>query len=150
MGCLGGSVGWASDFSSGHDLTVREFKSCVRLCADSSEPGASFRFCVSLFSHYPSPTHAVSLSIKKWIKIKKIKKISLIMKFEVCICQNSVPSAANYEATINLLLHNSSVQSNLRNSEYLIFAHDSYFLESGNRSKCGSDTIPVTKTMTAQ
>ena len=37
-GRLGGSVGQASDFSSGHDLTVREFEPHVRLCADSAEP----------------------------------------------------------------------------------------------------------------
>ena len=48
MGCLGGSVGWASDFGSGHDLTIREFKPRIRLCADSSEPGACLGFCVSL------------------------------------------------------------------------------------------------------
>ena len=47
-GRLGGSVGWASDFSSGHDLTVREFEPRVGLCADRSEPGACFRFCVSI------------------------------------------------------------------------------------------------------
>ena len=41
LGRLGGSDGWASDFSSGHDLTVREFRPCVELCADSSEPGAA-------------------------------------------------------------------------------------------------------------
>ena len=48
QGRLGGSVGWVSDSGSGHDLTVREFKPCVGLCADSSEPGACFGFCVSL------------------------------------------------------------------------------------------------------
>ena len=48
VGRLGGSVGWASDFGSGHDLTVREFEPHIGLCADSSEPGACFRFCVSL------------------------------------------------------------------------------------------------------
>ena len=53
-GRLGGSIGWASDFGSGHDLTVREFEPRVGLCADSSEPGACFGFCVSLFL-YPSP-----------------------------------------------------------------------------------------------
>ena len=37
QGHLGGSVGWASDFGSGHDLAVREFEPQVRLCADSSE-----------------------------------------------------------------------------------------------------------------
>ena len=26
------------DFGSGHDLTVRGFEPCVRLCADSAEP----------------------------------------------------------------------------------------------------------------
>ena len=34
--------------SSGHDLSVRGFKPCVGLCADSSKPGACFGFWVSL------------------------------------------------------------------------------------------------------
>ena len=45
LGCLGGSVGWASSFSSCHDLTVRGFMPHVRLCAwtgSRSEPGACF------------------------------------------------------------------------------------------------------------
>ena len=46
-GHLGGSVSYVLDFSSGHDLTVCGFEPCVGLCADSSEPGACFRFCVS-------------------------------------------------------------------------------------------------------
>ena len=55
------------DFGSGHDLTVREFKPHIGLCADSSEPGACFWFCVPL-SLCPSPAHAVSL----WkVNIKK-------------------------------------------------------------------------------
>ena len=62
-GCLGGSVGEVSDFSSGHDLTVCGFEPRVGLCADSSEPGACFGFCVSL-SLCSSPTHALSLSLK--------------------------------------------------------------------------------------
>ena len=36
------------DFGSGHDLMVCEFEPRVGLCADSSEPGACFGFCVSL------------------------------------------------------------------------------------------------------
>ena len=55
-------------FGSGHSLTVREFEPRVGLCADSSEPGACFGFCVSL-SLCPSPAHALpvclSLSQKK-------------------------------------------------------------------------------------
>ena len=66
-GRLGGSVSWASNFSSGHDLTVREFEPHVGLCADSSEPGACFRFCVSPSLCF-SPAHALS-KINKNIKI---------------------------------------------------------------------------------
>ena len=47
-GCLGGSVGWASDFGPGHDLGVHGFEPRVGLCADRWEPGACFGFCVSL------------------------------------------------------------------------------------------------------
>ena len=43
-GHLGGSAGSASDFGSGHDLAVPGFESRVRLCADSLEPEACFRF----------------------------------------------------------------------------------------------------------
>ena len=66
-GRLGGSVSRASDFGSGHDLTVCEFEPRVGLCADRSEPGACFGFCVSL-SLRSCPAHARSLSK---INIKK-------------------------------------------------------------------------------
>ena len=55
MGCLGGLVGRAADYRSGHDLTVCEFEPRVRLCADSSEPGACFGFCVSISPSLPAP-----------------------------------------------------------------------------------------------
>ena len=35
LGHLGGSVGWASNFGSGHDLAVHGFEPRVGLCADS-------------------------------------------------------------------------------------------------------------------
>ena len=50
-----------------------EFELCVGLCADSSEPEACFGFCVSL-SLWPSPVHALSLSVSK-INKKMLKKI---------------------------------------------------------------------------
>ena len=63
-----GVPGWRSRLSvrlqPGHDLAVREFEPRVRLWADGSEPGACFRFCVSL-SLCPSPVHALSLSVPK-------------------------------------------------------------------------------------
>ena len=63
-----GAPGWRSRLSvrlqPGHDHSVREFEPRVRLWADGSEPGACFRFCVSL-SLCPSPVHALSLSVPK-------------------------------------------------------------------------------------
>ena len=64
-----GSIGWASSFGSGHDLTVREFEPCIGLCADSWDPGAGFRFCVSL-SLCSTPAHSLSLCLSK-INIEK-------------------------------------------------------------------------------
>ena len=66
-GHLGGSVGRASNFSSGHELVVREFEPHIWLCADRSEPGTCFRFCVSL-SLCSSPTHTLSLCLSKIYK----------------------------------------------------------------------------------
>ena len=63
-----GAPGWRSRLSvrlqPGHDLAVHEFEPRVRLWADGSEPGACFRFCVSL-SLCPFPVHALSLSVPK-------------------------------------------------------------------------------------
>ena len=50
--------------TSAHDLTVHGFEPRVWLCADHSEPGACFRFCVSL-SVCSSPAHALSLSVSQ-------------------------------------------------------------------------------------
>ena len=58
QGHLGGSVSSVSDFGSGHDLAVHEFKPHIRLCADCSEPEACFGFCVSLS---PCSSHARAL-----------------------------------------------------------------------------------------
>ena len=52
------------DFGSGHDLMVHEFEPHVWLCTDSLEPGARFRFCISL-TLCPSSTHACALSLSK-------------------------------------------------------------------------------------
>ena len=38
LGHLGGSVGWASDFDSGHDLKVHKFKVHIGPAAVSAEP----------------------------------------------------------------------------------------------------------------
>ena len=53
-------------FRSGHDLMVRGIKPHIRLCADSSEPGTCFRFCVSL-----CPSLALSLKNKQTLKKKE-------------------------------------------------------------------------------
>ena len=63
-GCLGGSVGWASDFSSGHDRVFCGFESRDGLWADISEPGAYFGFWVSP-SLCPFPIRALALSLSQ-------------------------------------------------------------------------------------
>ena len=64
----------AFGFSSGHDLTVCEFEPRIGLCADSSEPGARFGFCVPL-SLCPSPAlsraRARALSVSLSLKMSK-------------------------------------------------------------------------------
>ena len=106
-GCPGGSVGWASDFSSGHDLLVREFEPRIRLCADSSEPGACFRLCVSISLPLPLLMLCVSLFLKYKIKHKK--------KFFLKISEKDHPSkfyelCRKYEARIWII----------PNSDYLV------------------------------
>ena len=54
-------------FGTDHDLIVHGFKPliglCAGLCADSSEPGAYFGFCLSLSLSVPPPL-ALYLSLK--------------------------------------------------------------------------------------
>ena len=84
-----GGPGWHSRLSvrhqPGHGLSVREFVPRVRLWANGSEPGACFRFCVSL-SLCPSPVHALSLSVPKIKKLKKnVEKICTVFIFQLNI-----------------------------------------------------------------
>ena len=65
-GRLGGSVGWATHFGSGHDLMVCVFEPCIRLCADSSESGACFQFCLPLSLPLP---HSRCLCLRNKHKI---------------------------------------------------------------------------------
>ena len=51
-------------FGSGHDLTVRGFEPCVRLCADSSGPAWD----------YLSPSLSLPLLCSRSLKINKLKK----------------------------------------------------------------------------
>ena len=60
MGHLGGSVGWASDFNSGHEVTVSEFKTRIRLSGVSSEPALTPLSPLSL--SVPLPPSSLSLS----------------------------------------------------------------------------------------
>ena len=74
LGRLGGSIGEASDFGSGHDLTVCEFEPHVGLCAHSSEPEkACFRISLCC-----SPTYTLSVSLSK-INTEKNFKLQLYM-----------------------------------------------------------------------
>ena len=65
QGHLGGSVSWVSDFSSDHVLAVCEFEPRVGLCADSSQPGACFKFVSPFLSLSAPPQLTLSLSLSK-------------------------------------------------------------------------------------
>ena len=79
MRCFGGSVGYASDFRSGHTLMVRGFKPHIGLCADSSEPGACFGFCVSV-SLCPSPIRVLSVCLSVSLSLSKVNKHKNFLK----------------------------------------------------------------------
>ena len=63
-GRMGGSEGWASDFSSGHDLAACGFEPRVGLSANGLEPGACFGFCVCVSLSLFLPARALSLKNK--------------------------------------------------------------------------------------
>ena len=73
--CTKGMPGWLSqlsNFSSGHNLTVLGFETHIGLCADSSEPGICFRFCVCLsLCPYPACARVGTRSLSKRKKKKK-------------------------------------------------------------------------------
>ena len=58
------------DFSSGHDLTIRELEPHIQLCADSTEPAWD-----SLLSAPPLLALCLSLSLSEINKHEKIKNI---------------------------------------------------------------------------
>ena len=66
---LGGSVSWASDFSSGHDLPVCEFKPHIRCCADRAQPASD---PLSPFLCPSPPPHTYTLFLSK--RNKRLKK----------------------------------------------------------------------------
>ena len=72
-GHLVGSVSLSSDFSSGHDLVVRGFKLPHQALCCRAEPGACFRFCVSLSLSAPPPL-TLSLSLSLSLSLLKSKQ----------------------------------------------------------------------------
>ena len=65
QGCWGAQLVKHPTGGSGRDLTVCEFEPRVGLCADSTEPGACFGFCVSL---------SLCLSLACALSLSKINK----------------------------------------------------------------------------
>ena len=107
-----GAPGWRSRLSvrlqPGHDLAVREFEPHVRLWADGSEPGACFRFCVSL-SLCPSHVHALSLSVpkinKRWKKKLKKKEVKALHRPLITPpCLLSLQRKAVFQPTLGWLI----------------------------------------------
>ena len=82
LGRLRGSVGSVSDFGSGRDLAVGGFEPRIRFCADSSEPGACFGFCVSLSLSAP-PLLVLALARALFLSLSKINKLK--KKISACV-----------------------------------------------------------------
>ena len=112
-GGLGGSVGWAPNFRSGHDLPGCDFEPRVGLCADGSEPGACFEFCVFLSLPLPClsteprtvPAHSTCLHLVSVLEVLNV----------VFVC---------------------SVCSSLRNSEAWTFPYSCLVLVRLPKGKC--------------
>ena len=110
MGRLGGSVTWASNFSSGHDFTVRGFEPRIGFCADRSEPGACFWFCVSLSLLSAPPLLTLSLSVsQKQINVKKKE----IKEKDVALLKNRFENLAHQIQVSFLLCGNILVQGSV-------------------------------------
>ena len=62
LGRLAGSVSWASNFGSGHDLKICEFEPHIGFSADSSEPGAALDSVSPSLSAPPLLVQSLSLS----------------------------------------------------------------------------------------
>lgn len=117
---------------------------CLELCDEMAGQGRSGagreRLALLLWvgwkavpPHLPRSCHSsacATLSLHSWgnqdtKSLNLLSWLVLILNYpyhEVRVCRNSVPSAEHYEGTVNLLLHNNSVQANLTNTECLIFA----------------------------
>ena len=77
QGRLGGSVGWASDFGSGQDLTVREFEPPHGLSAVIAEP--------ALDPRSPPPLLALSLSKNRtFLNVYKVLLFNCIEQTPLC------------------------------------------------------------------
>ena len=97
--CLGGSVGWAANFGSGHDLTA------WRLMSSSPESGSvltvqslepALDSVSSSLSAPPSLIHALSLSVSKI----NIKKFFWRMYFNLALKQNVIKYRERYGNSI--------------------------------------------------
>ena len=91
-GCPGGSVGEASDFGSGCHLPVHGLEPRVRLCADSSEPGAPFRFCVFLSL---CPFSAYTTKVIRKQHISKVITSCLLSSVLLLLRSRSLASAVS-------------------------------------------------------
>ena len=70
LGHLGGSVGWPSDFTSGHDLTVFEFEPHIGLSAVSTESASDPQSSPQLLPGSRSREHSLSLTNTQTLKNK--------------------------------------------------------------------------------
>ena len=115
-----------SNFGSGHDLMVHEFQPHIGLCADSSEPGACFRFCVSLFL-CPSPAVlCLSFSLSFSLKQKKKKKERVHV---ICLARclpHTIVGSVSITPVIGLSLPSQSQLSLFPEGQALTFSQETF------------------------
>ena len=109
LGCLGGLVSEASDFSSDHDLTVPRFKPTLLVWSLLGILSLSLFLCLS-------PTRTVSLSQNKQANKKAVgsteEESSLYIKFwMVSICQIFPPKFPDWSPLITKILNEVFIKS---------------------------------------
>ena len=117
QGHLGGSISWASDFSSSHDLTVCGFKPCVWLCAKHLLRAWSLLWILCLLLSLPLPSsHSVSLCLSKINKCKNKQTKNEVMGVFLRFNFEHISSGKNTSQVVLC----SSIASHQKTLHYLV------------------------------
>ena len=83
--CTASASQWIKFPTSGHSLTVCGFEPLLHLCADDSEHGACFKYCVSL-SVCPFPTCVLSVCLSVCLSQKNSEAKNILKQLHQSTC----------------------------------------------------------------